>query len=51
MRLEIELCMKDALKVSNFDAEAVEASTAKIFLHAIGWTKENVTGSTRGAAK
>jgi hypothetical protein len=51
MRLEIELCMKDALKMSNYDVEVVEARTAKIFLHAMGWTKANVTGSTRGAAK
>jgi hypothetical protein len=43
--------MKDALKISNCDAEAVEARTAKIFLHAISWTKANVTGSTMGAAK
>jgi hypothetical protein len=51
MRLEIELCMKDALKMSNCDAEVVEARSAKIYLHAMSWTKGNVTGSTRGAAK
>jgi hypothetical protein len=51
MRLEIELCMKDALERLNCDAEVVEARTVKIFLHAMGWTKANVTGSTRGAAK